>query len=738
MKKTITLLLCIAVLFGVLAPLCYADEPVDSRKYVFRNAVSFTCNYDAESNKVIIDGTVSHDIMINYEDYFIHVVALLPGETDSAVLEYSEEDILAKTSMTVRFTFYIEAKNVLDRYSEYAIVFESPEGERFSAGTPMLPSVSSDFSYDLSSKDGFKGILTDSSMNINNSGAGTVVIDFDISKGIGDSSDGYLYPMGSTYAYIRRSYIDEIDKKMVAADLTDTKVYIRLLLPNGSGVLESVSDGMSAGYGTPNVYSEYVLDRVFAVAEFLTDRYNGENGNLFGFIAGTKIDEELSALTGKMTAEEYAELYTLYLVAVGSAARVLNNTLDIVIPISDAISENRSDTASYKLVENIVRRLDSNVSGDFDCSIMVESEHMPTAIEKENKTRLTADELDDFFTYIDSLSSKYASAPIHVIYKWKPNAALNGSDTCCAYIYSYMKLLRYGKISSFVLDISGDGEKYSSIRRVFECIDSGADEDHINGYAQYLGVTSWEELLGEKQELPVLRTVLTEKFTQIHPDRTIGEFCYMDFSSSNLTALMTQGENCSVMTSAYDEHGERLLQVSSKKMGMGEWFEVIGKFDYPENYYYTPVMSLEFEIEGGEASEYALYEICLTFGNSDTRIDVIGTAKAGRRTVLYFDASEFANGNTADFFKLSARCLTEDTSGISLMLHKVKGYSSVYDSQTLDRIISEYRASVREPEAQEEKKFNITAVIAIAVSIIAVGVGLIMVFRRDDEKEKND
>ena len=245
--------------------------------------------------------------------------------------------------------------------------------------------------------------------------------------------------------------------------------------------------------------------------------------------------------------------------------------------------------------------------------------------------------------------------------------------------------------------------------------------------------------MGEKQELPVLRTVFSKKFTPSAHDRIAGEFCYMDFSSSTLTGLMTKGESCSVMTSAYDSRGNRLLQIGSGKMAVGEWFEVIGRFDYPESYRYTPMMSLELEIEEDTAaSEYALYEISLTLGNKDKRIEVSGTAKAGERTVLYFDVSEFGMENTAEFFKLSARCLTDDTSGISILLHNVKGYSSEYDSTTLAQLIEEYRASVRQAQEEAKNGLDIKAVAAIVVSIIAVGVGLIMVFRRDHEKEKNE
>ena len=174
MKKLICVMLCMAIFFGVLTPVAYAANGKDNREEIFRSSVSFSCSYNADSDQIVIDGSVSHDVMIKYDKYIIHVIAVDPEAiNDNSFMAYSEEDILSESSMTIRFTLYIDVNSPIDRYSGYVVVLESPDGERFAAGDPKIATVSSDFSYDPDSKAGYKGILTTSSSAISSAGAGT-------------------------------------------------------------------------------------------------------------------------------------------------------------------------------------------------------------------------------------------------------------------------------------------------------------------------------------------------------------------------------------------------------------------------------------------------------------------------------------------------------------------------------------------------------------------------------------
>lgn len=752
MKRILSFALTVIILFTVLTPCAFAKDGEETED--FENSVYFTCTYNSDEDQILIDGTVNHDVMISHGDYAIRVFSILPGENTDAVLNSSDNEALAESSMTVRFTFYIDVNNILERYSRYVIVFTSPDGIDYIAGEPQLPSFSSEFQYDANDRTGFKGAIFDSPFHIGNSGAGTVVVDFYLDRAMGDVTDSYLYPAGDSYFYIKKSYVNEIDKELIAASLSDSKVYIRLLLDERSNKLGAIGGENSQGQNIPDVYSPDVLDFVSAVTEFLAERYDGSNGKVYGFIPGTKIDESYESVSEQMTVEWYSEIYTLYLVVVGNASRAVDNTLDIVIPLSDNI-ENKietEDALSKVLLENIIRRLDENVSGHFDCSVMIESDSVPDILgvisEKEKVTsntntvtRITPDNIGDYIVYLQSLTSAYESAPIHIIYKWTPNKELTGSALCCAYIYSYLKLISHGSVSSFVADFSGDAElSYPDVEKVFCDIDTDKSIERINAYAEYLGAETWDEIVDDDVELPKLRTVLKKEFFKERPDGITGEFCYTSFSASSVFEAMTQGQNCVSLTSDYDSTGIRVLRVTSGNMSAGEYMETVGYFEYPESYIYTKTLSLKIELADNGENQNSVYEIMLTLGSKDKRLNVRGTLCSGEVAVLYFDSEEFSDISNADYVKISARCLTGDTQGFSLLLHDITGYSNEYTSEELQTLINELRLKMQGIGDEESHGFNknvVITIITVVVSLIAVGIGLFMVFRREEENGKS-
>ena len=574
-------------------------------------------------------------------------------------------------------------------------------------------------------------------------------MDFYLNKAKGDVSDSYLFPTGDSYTYIKKSYINEIDKRMIAASLAGSKVYIRLLVDNVSESLSSTVGVSGERYGLPDLYSTDVLDFVSAVTEFLAQRYDGNNGQIYGFIPSTSIDVALSQAIDQVSVDEYADLYTLYLVVVGSASRVINNQFDIVIPLSDSINTSQIDQAlSSVLLENIIKRLDDNVSGVFDCSLMIETSNTPEIISdvllqnnENNGTPIyiSPDNIGDYISYIRSLDNKYESTPLHIIYKWTPSMELTGNSLCCSYIYSYLKLISYDRVSSFTVDLSGDAKiNYSDLEKVFCDIDTSEKARTIDQYASCFGADSWEEIIDSSVDIPTLRTVVKQQFYKEAPNGIKGEFCYMSFSSSLVFETMTTGQNCISSMVDYDPDGMRVLRVTSDAMEVGEYMETVGVFEYPESYIYTDTLSLKIALDSTD--ENAIYEIMLTLGNLDKRINVTGTLCSGESAVMYFDVKEFSDISNANYIKISARCLTGETKGISLLLHDVTGYSTEYDSETLEKMIYELRQSLRGQADEEESEFNktmIITIITVVICLIAVGIGLFMVFRREEDSSRN-
>ena len=174
MKRTVSIFLLILILFAAVAPSVSAAGRADQ---LFGDAVSYTCVLDESTGKIVVEGTVNHDVMIKYSGYKIRLYAVAPGEQVQDVVNDLQRAPLAETSMTIRFTFSIAVRTSLERYSKYAIIFCSESGAEYVAGTPMYPAVSSDFEYLRGDRSGYKGVLCESAALSAEMGAGTVYKD---------------------------------------------------------------------------------------------------------------------------------------------------------------------------------------------------------------------------------------------------------------------------------------------------------------------------------------------------------------------------------------------------------------------------------------------------------------------------------------------------------------------------------------------------------------------------------
>ena len=740
MKKIISFIMTVLIIWAVLSPCVLAESADDAQKLL--DTVSFTCVYDDVTDKIIVDGMVNHEVMIKHGDYVIRLFSLLPGQSRDKLLGLPDERELARSTMAAKFTFEVNVTDVSSRFSRYAIVLTSPDGEDYIAGEPQSPSVASTYKYNAGDRLTFKGLLTDKPSRISNSGAGTVIVDFYLNRAVGDVTDGYMMSVRGEYLHIKKSYVDELDKRINAASLSGGRVYVRLLLEQ-SEKLPSVS-----GTNIPDVYSADVVKFVSAVTEFLAQRYDTDSGRIHGFIVSTKIDTEYLNTQDKHTYEQYVDTYSLYLMMIGNVARVVNSSIDVVIPFSDSAAcvADSEQMISAAILEGISSTLDTNLPSGFSCSVMIESQSTPGIVAGEasanggeqNAKLITPDNVGDYVSYIQSLKTIYKSAPAHIIYKWQPNRTLKGNELCCAYIYSYLKLSAYKEISSFVTVFSGNTEdKYSHIKKVFCDIDTQHRDETIEPYAKNLGKESWKDVIGAEISASTPRSVIDMQFYTEKPEKTTGEFCYTVFSTAFFDA-MHKGQNCVSTLSDYDVNGNRVLRVSSSAMAKGESMEAIGYFEYPESYAYTPTLSLTAELMGGNPN--AVYEIMLTLGSAGKRINATGAISAGGTVTLYFDAEEFSDISNAEYVKISVRCLTGDTEGVSVLLHDIKGYSSEYTTNELDSLINNLRLEIMGDETEQDEKIDRTVImtaVIVVVSLIAVATGLFMVFRREEENGKN-
>lgn len=750
MKRIICIFLCIVFCAAVFMPSVFATEAHDTENEMsadaFLGAVEFSCTLDAEKKQVLISGTVRHNFMVSHPDYEIQIYSALQTENVQSAVTAADALPLAKTSMSVRFTFYIEIESVADMYSNYAVVLSSPEGEKFLAAEPLMPIVASTYQYVPEARADFKGLYTDSGISILDKGIGTAVIDVDLNSLKGDAADSIVYTVKNSSYSIRKSCIDKLDRAILSASLNGCNVYLRFLYPCAAD---------TAKYAIPNVYSYEELEYVYNMAEFLAGRYVGENGSIAGIIVGSSVDDIDSVNSiGSMSVDEYCKQYAFYVSVLAGAVRQAIPSADVVIPISDKNDytfDGYGDSAlsPSKLLERVLSVFDSSYSQKFNCSVMLESKVAPFGIdaniptdgidtETVDESRIGAYNMSDFSGYLNTLRGRYESAPTSVIYMWQADSSLGGNALSCAYVYNYLKLLKNKEISCFVLHAS-EARQLGDISNILRIVDTSRSATEINSLLEYFKEDSWEKILAESVSMPSVGKIWSKEFYEEMPQSIKGSFVYMDFAVASDFNSIVAGENCSSVLSDRDSDEFRALRTVSTPLEIGESTQIIGRLKYPESYSYTSVMSITVEAEDASASADALYEVTLSVGTQKDRLVAKGILKNGARTELYFDASDYASENLAEYLTVSVKSLTEKSDSLSVWVHDVKGYSTEYTSDELETLISSKRQEIRDLEEAGESGFDykiILIIIGVTFAAFALGVGLMILFRRDDTSKK--
>ena len=602
MKKMISFLLSIIIMLLATVPSVASDlEQPLAEEHSFSDAVTYSCIYDEKSGKIKIDGSVDHDITLKYPDYELRVYMIPPGESAENVINSEEHEYLASTAMTIRFTFGIPAETTIQKYAGYAIVFRAPNGVEYIAGPPMIPSVSSSFKYTSGDRSSFKGILLDSTARAGDSGAGRVVIDVNLTLMNGDRSDVILYPTRDKYISFRKSYVEELDKRIMSAVSGGADVYLRFLLGAADSRLSMAVSPDPEKYGIPDVHNESTLEFISALSTFLAKRYDDNSSSISGVIVGNKIDEvENTNYIGDMSFEEYVDAYTLYLTVVASSIRSHLSDIDIVIPLSckNISASTRAGFSTSEFFERIVSNLENGVSGEFSCSVMLQSDVTPFGITNQNiingvdmssafgEGKIHVGNIGAFVSFVEGLARKYDSAPSNVIYMWEADEELRGSALGCAYAYTYFALYSQSRISSFVVSLN-DSDAYDDIKSVFRYIDTQHAAQKTQGLLKFFAAESWSDVVGTATAINTDKKIYELYGITTRAGNYIGSFSYFDFSSYDIFKLMFAGENCSDISSTHDPHGNRALQITSNALSRGEILQCIKSFEHKESYH-TP------------------------------------------------------------------------------------------------------------------------------------------------------
>lgn len=758
MKKLLAFFISFFILIGAMSSciIAFAEDisvsEDDSTESVAdirsTESISFSCSFDPSAFSINLSGTVTHDVLIQYRDHTLEIYEIPLGKSvESVVFDYGTTAI-AETPIAIKFQFSKKIKSAIEKYYSYCVVLKDSDGNRILATDPKYAEVAASFTYDPSQRPAYKGVESELLSSTVNAGAGRVIIPISLNKLISESSSGYIYQANDENVYFEKSYMESLDSKVRTVTAENAEVYFRIFAEdNGSGI--SVVKNNEAVF-MPNVYDEKTLTRIEAAISFLTDRYeDNQSGRLSGIIIGKKIDELIDKTTSKPDYNRYLDMYVLYTIVIANSARQVRSDIDVVIPFSN---KNILSDTSMSVIELLISRFDHCLGSGLNCSVMLESDTSPIAVDSNNKASVVVDEnqinvskLALFDQYLNGLSKKFVSAPKSFSFCWNVSDDTKANTLMASYAYSYLKSIECQNLSSFIVSFTeresgGDYSGFFDIKHIFDHIDTEESERFLDDILEMFSESSWNEVLERKYlKIPLSRTVISAPVLESLPDGWKGSFAYFDFSKSVALNNWFKGENCKDLRLEYGNDAA-FLRADMMPSIYGGYSELLCLYDYYETFKYTPYLAFKLRVDAG-ISVNTLFEITISWSEGDQWLCSSKTVTTGKEFFMILDISEYTR-NITDSLKISVRSLEGATNDFSLLIYDVIGYSMEYDSQSLTDKIEEERLLLRNQSfvtENSEDRSTMTVIITVAILIIALGIGVFVCIRQSgDSTEKND
>ena len=773
-KQWIAILLCVVLTVAVFLPLlslrvvAVNDGYLDSSKpypMFQKNLITYTCQYDENTAKILIQGTVHHDIMIQYKGAFLDVYVIAPGQTVEEAVFSSEAENKTSMKLSIKFDFALSALTIAERFSRYAVVVRTEAGEKILVSSPQYIHVSSQDVHDPSNRLPYKGISSDATSLSGSLGAGTAIIPVYLNRLISKQSGGMIYPMETGFCYFNRAYVETLDAKIRTYSSSGTRVYLQLLLEaNGSELALANGQANGAQYDFPNLQNPKNLQQLSIASTFLAERYQtNQSGLLSGLIVGSSIDRSSQNYTGGLSLEQYAEQYAFYLTVIASSARIQNSEIDIILPFSsmDTYSNvnypvEAGDYSPSELLEQILSILDQRLSKKFLCGTMIESDVVPMNLSQANGSPaystpqgiLSAENLELYETYLNQLQQNYSCAPSHFLYRWNISADLNENALNCAYAYSYYRLLHCTRLFSFVASVSSLSKEeqqnaVSDLAMVFRYIDTMKERDVTEPFLSYFNASNWNELLSTHLILSTaVRNVYRIRANTAVSESFQGSFEYFDFALGNISNWFA-GADCQKVRADFLSDGVRGVRGTMLNSGTVTASEMLCLYEFPENFVYTPYLKLTLEIADNAVGESALYELVISMGNDTSMILYEQTVRSGERCEVWLDLTGIPEEELmTNYIKIGAAMIDGTADQFSIGIVGLTGYSEEYDSEELAELIEAERMRIRNQNAENEedkKQLELLWLIFGGLFLVSIVIaGIVFYIKRNDEDETDE
>lgn len=777
MKRVIALLIAVLVIFPL------AITSISATNISFSDGVLSEDNddigeisnifYSDKEKKITINGTVAHSTMVERNDDKLEVYRIPIGASAAEIISDDSIKPLISTDISVKFHFTIKAESALDRFSAYVVVIRSKSGEWTTIGEPLYASVESSVPENKEDKSAYKGISTALTSNATAVDVGSVIIPVRFEQLLSHSSTGYIYSVQGTHIYFDKQYISDLDAKLKSYSAIGANVYLQFTFDadGASGIV--ALPAKSGAPAIPDMSREQNLTLISAFTEFLCDRYI----SLSGIILGERVDEAYPGAE-TMTPRAYSENYAQYMLTVANVARSLEPSIDILLPLGDTNSysgareDNADEFSGAMLLSDVCDFLDYSHVGKFAYSTLIETDSVPYGISETTlQTKefsnsgydgINADTASVYSDYLIALSAKYDSAPSGFIFKWTPSDETVGNVLATAYSYSYFKLMGISNIRAFVISFeapesAGNYSAQDEISNIMKYIDTSLCFDVTAPQLELLGVSSWYSIISNMYsgKFDMRRIMQPEIYNEL-PEGILGSYVYYDFMYYTDLSLWSAGNFCDSLKIDHSKVSGRSLRAhfTPNLRTPTEYSEFFCDYDYPENYVFTPYLSICFSIDEDEVkraddtgetqsqsvAKKPLYEVKITMGSAQTVSELSVVCASGEKNEVIFNMAEFSTDSMAEYIKVSVRALdgSDAAKGYTFSLASITGHSTVYTAGELSGLISNERLRIRdlygnEDESTKQEKNSWMIMIGTGVTVLVIGVGVFMCFRREDE-----
>ena len=698
------------------------------------------CEYT--SRGITLKGTLKHDTVIKHDKATISVYSLDPGQTLEDILSGEVLPHIENSPMSMRFEFSIKTEEVSDRLKRYAVaIVDSESGNIEFIDTPRYPEASS---VDLNGGI-FKGIESSVTSCIIDSGAGLCILDVDTSALL-SSDSGYMLSVDGERYFFDRAYVSELDAKVKILSGSGTEVILRL-------------GGLSASYSINE------QEKAYAVAKFLSSRYNGGLlGTVVGFAVGHRVNDRLDP---EHTVAEYVLAYCNTVYSVLAAANDSNTPMGIVVSVSDrwgteptpySVSTDLFLGELFKICGyyrfptfSVMPEVTSSPKADLNYTEgsgnVTNPDERATAEQRavlSDSDRITLDNISSICRNISDVSKKYVGDSADIIYLWRPDASLSGTEMAAAYVLEFYTLYFETNIRSFVFSVAGDSteqiKKINDLKYKMRYIDTERSLEVGDFAREVFGISEeWSEKFVKFSEDDIAYWDLRDTLVPhngVLPE-IMGTYAYWDFGGSSNRGGWYTGLNCSSVSVGNVSDTGRVLVAKMTPGQVGEYSILAYDYDNEESFRYNDYLIVEFALESESQADN--FEINFMIGGKSFRYEYKGDGYfPGKTYKVCLDVSSMTEQNPAEYLRFCVRNLSDSESQYSFLLHSVSAASTDATNDELKNLIREERDRITGDGVNSPKNgINILWIAVIAAVVIVTVAVMIMIGKKNHTRSED-